>query len=192
MKRAAHALLDAVGEERILAMRAGGATVEQVAQACDVGAGMLLSWLGPRGGGASGDKRRAVDEDDRSRRDRWDEASERGVEAVASEAVACLDLLVDPATGRMLPEVAVAKEEITLQKERAAARLKRADRMAAALDAGRARSPGGGLVGAGGTVNIGTLHLVAVQQLHAGARAALAAPGEVVEEAEVVEVEETH
>lgn len=174
------AKLDGIGEERVMDMRCEGVSVRRICAALDVTARQLYSWLG------WATKRIAIDEDGKSRRDRWIEWSLAGAEHRAAHATERLENLTDLSEGGRMKE-GVTREEVALAKA-----LAEEDRRCAGdMDPSRFRL---NIHAGGGTpnVNIGTLHLHAVQRVGGGAARGGVLPGrsaDEVGEAEVLKVE---
>lgn len=166
---AAHPILDKIGEERVLDLRASGLSVRQVCEACGVTPRQLYHWL-DKGAGAN-----EPGEHGATRRDRWGHANTLCAEAVADGAAAKFGVLRDPSTGRM--RLDVTREEIALTAAETKLDQWRASKMDPATFGER---------GAGTTLNIGTLHLNAVKAVLA--KQALPGAVEPIEDADFTEM----
>ena len=106
-------LLDAVTEEVIFEERSEGASTASLRRRYGVTAQQFQFWLGT----AEGPSARAIDEDGRSRRQRWDDLTPLAAEARADLATTRLEALIEELgerAGRM--KMDVSKEEIALLK----------------------------------------------------------------------------
>lgn len=106
--KAAYLRLDEMGEEPIMEARASGMSVRKMQVKFEVSVRQLYGWLGKI------DKHRKAEIDGVCRRERWNEATVMGAEAKAAMADERLEVLIDPETGRMLPNV--TREEVALAK----------------------------------------------------------------------------
>lgn len=105
---ASHATYDAVGEEKILEMRASGMSVRNIVEACRGTPRQLYHWF-DKGVGADEPGELGV-----TRRLRWEAAGRIGAEALVDKSAAAFSDLREPITGRMLPDV--SREELSLNK----------------------------------------------------------------------------
>lgn len=100
--------LEAIGEDEILDVRSGGASVRAIQKKYNVTVRQLYGWIG------KAERNRKAEIDGVCRRERWNEATIMGAEAKAAKADERLEVLIDPETGRMLPTV--TREEVALAK----------------------------------------------------------------------------
>lgn len=160
-KRAQIEKLEAIGEDVIFEMREEGKSVTAICRHFEVGPRALYGWMGREDAPP-----KAVDEDGKSRRDRWNEASAAGAERLAERPGERFDRLVGP-DGRMKDDV--TREEITLAKVAGEHDVW----MAGALDG--KRFGGESRKSTGPVININELHLTAVQAIAAAKRTISAA-----------------